>query len=142
MPDPQVKGLPEGVEFTGSFLPASADDFELIREGPDAYIYKGIRAGAASGVTVRPAAGYVFVQTGFEQYFDIKAYKQVNARPMFVATKSLPPKTMTLTVKFSITNELQATQMETSLKAIPEMPGYISHEVAKETIPPVESPKS
>lgn len=128
------KGLPDGVKWTGDFHPAGADDYELVRERNtqtgdiSARIYKGERPGAAAGIKVVPADGYVFVQSGFEDVFDIIQYKHVKGRPMFQVAKAIPPKTVTVTAKFAVDNEYTSARLEEALASVPGMPGYLSME--------------
>lgn len=137
MADQQIKGLPEGTRWTGDFFPAQADDYELMNVGGSdpPYIAKGIRAGAASAVKVLPLEGYTFVPIGREP-FDIKTYAA--GREKFAVAKLLggmvgdkfvaAPKSSTVTVKFTVDNELTASEMEKAITGLSEMPGYVSHE--------------
>jgi hypothetical protein len=132
MTDPQVKGLPEGVEWVGNFLPPTENDFEMIRTVdliPRNLIFKGTRAGAAAGVKVKPAEGYIFVLDGSnEELFDIREYKKLPGRPSYTPARIIPEKTVTVTATFKVSNTLDATKLEEAIKVLPGMPGYVSHE--------------
>jgi len=128
MPDPIRDGLPEGVKFTGDFHPAGPNDYEMIRDEEGTIICKGVRAGAASGVKVVPADGWVFIQDGYEKVMDIRSMESKPGRPTFKPARLIPRKEVTLTVKCAVGNELDATRMEDAIKAIPSMAGYQSME--------------
>ena len=129
MDEPVIKGLPEGVKWTGDFLPATKDDYEIISTPTGQVIYKGVRPGAPSGVKVEPEDGYVFVQIGHEMIFDPKTNVPEAGRPQFQPAKKLdPPKTTTITVKFSVNNQLDADALEAAIKGIPNMAGYVEME--------------
>jgi len=122
MSDP-VKGLPEGVEFI-DFQQAGPNDFELIFDnGP--HIYRGVRLGAAAGVRVKPAEGWTFVQVGFEEIFDIKAYETKQGRPDFKPAKVIPQKTITITATFSVSNQVMLDTLESEITEVPKMPGFV-----------------
>jgi hypothetical protein len=130
-PEPEVKGLPEGVQFVGDFGAAGPNDYELIRDADGMHIYKGQRAGASVGVRVVPADGYVFVKVGDEKIFDIRRYTQIVGRPEFAATKKLEaPQSVTVTAKFVVENELENSNLESALRAIEGWPGFVSVEKA------------
>lgn len=126
-----VKGLPDGVVFTGDFHPAGPNDFELIRVGEEVAIYKGARFGqAASGVKVTPADGWTFAPTGeLEKLWDIKGGVPKDGRPAFVPAKMIAPRDITATAKFHVDNEYTLEKLKGAMEAIKQMPGYVSCEV-------------
>lgn len=94
---PPVAGLSEGVEFV-KFGLAGDEDFEIV----DGIIYKGKRQGAASGVLVKPAPGYVFRPL---KTFDIRNYVLVDGLPnQFMAVQQFPPLEMNVQTKFTVNN--------------------------------------
>lgn len=122
-----ILGLPEGVELI-DFHPAGPDDFELIRMGEETHIYKGVRLGAASGVKVKAAEGFEFVQVGFEKIFDMRDYKSVDGRPEFSVARKIEPQNITVTAKFTVTNALELKALDDALAGLPKMPGFVGVE--------------
>ncbi len=133
MPEEQMKGIPEGVKVLEDYFPAGPNDFELIRNRMEVNgvvtitteIYKGVRQNSATGIKVMPMEGWTFVQDGWEQFFDILQYKQVQGRPRFVVSKLIPPKTVTVTAKFQVGNEKDLAALEEAIKGVEGMPGYV-----------------
>lgn len=137
-----IKGLPEGAEWSGDFLPSGADDYELMKVMGETYIAKGARPGAATATKVVPQAGYTFLSIGYEPV-DVRTMQR--GREKFAVTKLLgnwvndekgvpqfvaQPKVTTITLKFSESNELQAGQLEAAIKGFADIPGYVGMERA------------
>ncbi len=110
-PQPQVAGLPEGVELVG-LRAATADDYELVRDDKGPHILKGPRAGAASGVIVKPADGYKFV-------FDLREYG-------FLAIKQIAPKNIVVTAKFTVDNVYDEETINGLIERMKSVPGFVS----------------
>jgi hypothetical protein len=111
-PPPTIKGLPEGVELVHIGL-AQKGDFELINELNDSVsrIYPGPRAGASSGIVVKPAEGYAFVA-------DVK-------NMCYRVAKKLPePLTITARLRFVVENQMDADAINERLEQLKNLPGY------------------
>lgn len=121
-PAPPVAGLPEGVELVRIGL-AGDEDFELV----GGTIFRGKRAGAASGVIVRPAKGYTFqpLQTwgGITQLW-------IPGPPnAFMVAKQLEvPEMITATLKIAVTDASEKKIVEDALEALKSLPGFMSLE--------------
>lgn len=129
-----IKGLPEGVEIV-DFLPCEAGDYELVRANGVTEILKGQRPGAASGVKVRAGEGYIFVQVGREEIFDIKEMKVVSGRPIFQAVKEMEPFTMKIEEQVLISNRIQLDEVNALVDQIRHLPGYVTSEQVKNDPP-------
>lgn len=113
---PDVKGLPEGVEWD-HFGTAGADDFELI----GGKIIKGIRPNAASGVIVKPATGYTFQPA---RWFDIRIYEFVDGNPNeFTVVKTTDPVTIKVAGTYVVTNTDDAKTVRDALAKLSNLPG-------------------
>src|ERR1700722_19218456 len=111
--NPPVAGLPTGVELV-RLGTASTEDYELVNDSNGVHIYKGPRVGAASGVIVQPADGYSF-------RFDIRSMA-------YFTVKNIDPKTITATVKFTVTNDYDQQSVEVLLERLKSMAGFVSIE--------------
>lgn len=130
--DLTIKELPEGTELIGLF-PATAEDYSVMNGFDGKYIAKGARNNSALDAIVKPALGYAFIPNGFEGN-DPRA--MINGRPKFAVAKLLgtfsndgtqftpQPKTVTVTTKFLVENELHEAQMETGIKEIAAVVGF------------------
>lgn len=117
---PPVSGLPVGLQFAGSFLPAGEDDFELL----DGHIYKGKRAGAAAAVRVIPAEGYEFVRLRGRKV-QVSGLVGFDPRDEYVAAKIIPAETIELSAKFHVTNEMDKKTVESAIEqVVKNLPGY------------------
>lgn len=101
-----IKGLPEGVELV-RLGTAGDEDYELVGE----QIFKGPRAGAASGVIVQPAQGYIF-------RVDIRSLS-------FVPVKMIPITKRTFTVEFAVDNELDLRLILDRVDKLKDIPGFV-----------------
>ena len=120
---PPVAGMPEGTELVRIGV-AGDDDFELV--GP--LILKGKRAGAASGVIVRPAKDYTFQPAKF---FDMKTFQLVDGpKDSYMPVMQEVSKEITVTLKVSITNSFDEKVLSDTLAALKGLPGFVSLERA------------
>ena len=115
-PQPPIKGLPDGVVLVRIGV-ATDDDYEItnhvdpVSREATAIIYKGPRAGAASGVIVAPAEGYVF---------------RPNIKTMgYDPVKVFPAKTIKATVEFSVSNSYDEQTVVLALEKLKQVPGFI-----------------
>ncbi len=77
---------------------------------------RGPRAGAASGVIVRPANGYAF-------RYDIRSLS-------YFAVRQIPAKTIVASFKFVVTNDYDAQSVEVLLDRLKSMAGYVTSEIS------------
>ena len=106
---PPVKGLPEGVDLVRIGI-AADEDYEIV----GGKIFKGPRAGAASGVIVQPAQGYMF-------HADIRDLS-------YFPVKIIPPETVKATVTFTYSNSYDQEGVEKALKFLESIPGFVGIE--------------
>lgn len=111
---PPVAGLPEGVELVKIGV-ATKDDYEIV----GGRILKGPRPLAASGVIVKPAEGYIFV----EKKFDIKTYET-----QYAAVKQIDPATVKETLTFTVDNQGDLDAVNAGLAHLKTLPGFVSSE--------------
>lgn len=107
MPEPAMKGLPEGVDFV-EFRTAAEEDFELV----GGEIFRGHRAGAASGVIVKPAEGYTF-------------RADIRKIGTYFAVKKLPNTEIVATVKFVVDNSFDLETVNGRLEKLKDLPGFV-----------------
>lgn len=118
-----IEGIMEGVEAYRMGT-AKDDEFELVGDR----IYKGERPGAASGLIVRPAKGWTFQPA---QSFDIREFKLVDGPPgSYMPVKQEDPITITATLKVQVTNSFDQGIVDSVLKALEGLPGFVSIERA------------
>lgn len=114
-----IEGLPEGIEAY-RFGTAKEDEFELV----GAIIYKGERAGAASGVIVRPAKGFTFQPAKIS---DIRNFTVIDGpEGTYMVVKQSDPITITATLKVQVTNSFDQGIVDGVLKALEGLPGFVS----------------
>lgn len=115
----EVPGLPEGIEAY-RFGTAAENEFELVGQT----IYKGERAGAASGVIVRPAKGYTFQP---KRSFDIRNFTVVDGpEGSYMVVKQDEPTVITATLKVSVNNSFDEGVVDSVLSALNSLPGFVS----------------
>ncbi len=113
-----TSGLPEGLEFV-RFGAATEDEFELI----SGKIIKGVRPNAASGVIVKPAAGYTFQPA---RKFDFYNYVFVEGPPNeFTAVKVTTATTIKLSGSFVVTNAEDEATVREALGKLQGLPGCV-----------------
>lgn len=105
-----IKGLPEGVEVVRIGL-AGEDDYELVGDK----ISKGRRMGAASGVIVKPLEGYSF-------RFNILDLN-------YIAVKTFAPLNIKATASFTVTDSYDKQTVDSYLKRISDIPGFVDLKV-------------
>lgn len=118
-----IEGLPEGIEAY-RFGTAKEDEFELV----GGIIFKGERPGAASGVIVRPAKGFTFQPL---KIADIRSFTVVDGAPgTYMVVKQEEAKTITATLKVSVSNSFDQSTIDGVLEALKGLPGFVSLERA------------
>jgi len=127
-PANQLQGIPEGVEVI-DYLPASSDDFELLRFFDDPIIIKGGRPHASISIRVKPAQGYCFIEGKLLQQADIRALGTTTLQT-YSATKVLPPTVIMATIKFSVENAIDQAAVEQALEGLRQVRGFNSLEKA------------
>lgn len=110
-----IPGLPEGVLCTKVGIPTS-DEFHITRQDEGRYaIEKGNAEYALNAIVVVPAPDFEFIYS----------IRDLTFRPV---KKLAQPIEITSTVKFKVTNGVDAGRVQDALAALKELPGFVGTE--------------
>lgn len=116
---PVIKGLPEGLEFVEIGI-AGDNDFELV----DGIIHKGKRDLAASGVLVKPAAGWTFQPAARA---DVRTFTLVPGPPdTYMTVKGIETETIKATLIVAVTNQIDKDIALGCIEQLKKLPGFVS----------------